>query len=1116
VFSFGFARRLAVVVLAVGIVGVFALAAAAASELDGAEESVPSSLPPGVVASDLPLAGGQGAEQLEEEAQKARTAEEQREAELASPAMVEERELSQTEYVGVSDGAAEDLALDEFGSLLRGSLSGLGLEAMADGRPVERIVDDHTAILGATGDKPAVLLESGVPLRALADDGEKAPVDLSLEQTADGYEPANSVVDVSLPAELSDGIDVGPVGFDMAGSSEGEPSGEGGGDDWMFYANSEVDTDVAITPLVNGAEVFWQLRSPRAAEELTLDVDVPEGALLAPTDDGGAVVTRDGQRLTVVQPPMAVDAQGQDVPARLEVVGDGLVVSVAHRNADLAYPILVDPVIQNNWTAGSWYDQDPDSLADLADWFVSYDGVGAGAYIQTLGCYLDPCDAAARTGYDPELPDGLHIYVRTLTTYPASWAEWAYDTPGTSTQIVDSGLQAWYHRRGASQNPYMFTGIWSSGANSWVGTPGAYYQDMAGQTVTHAGGGSVAGPQYLTFGFKTPTSVNHGPWKDGYIGAASIALSDPEAPAIASPQLYRLEPNATPGQPAVWTARTSRWVKEGDDLAIRANTTDPGLGIKNLQLQGPGISDAIDPGCIGNNDVPCPGNIPATEGSQFNFTLGSATPEGDNTATITALDPIGHTTSVGTSVKVDNTRPVVPDPTGSLWANREITAGSGLPALAPGTYPINVTASDPNMSTNTAKPGSGIEKIEVKVDGYTEKSTTCGGGGGGCSTSWTYDTSEFSGRHRIDVVATDLAGNTNARKSFVVNGPARGDLVYPVDGEVTSSKVALQAKANETASGVQFQYRRTDFGAWTTIATNLTDDRGALANQATHLLSEPNNKTKKLIWDIRAHLSTLVPKPSQVQVRALFTTATGDFKSSVANIQVDEKGLSAGNAQESAGPGSVDLLTGNLSLSATDASLPSFGESITLTRTYNSLDPDANPNGPFGPGWVTSAPVEGVSDYSSLTVLTDPTVDGWVDLTDSAGAKIRFERTDDTKFEPEPGFEDLTLVRVPDTDPSQTLRYTLTDLDGVVTTFVKLATTKKFVPTKVERPDSNGVLGAQGPPATRMRPTLASRDSSASSPHPRPEPTATRRPSPPAAGRSSSSTAPSREWRRAA
>ena len=204
-----------------------------------------------------------------------------------------------------------------------------------------------------------------------------------------------------------------------------------------------------------------------------------------------------------------------------------------------------------------------------------------------------------------------------------------------------------------------------------------------------------------------------------------------------------------------------------------------------------------------------------------------------------------------------------------------------------------------------------------------------------------------------------------------------------------------------------------------------------------------------------------------MQVRAVFSGdgTNGGFKSPVATVQIDEKGLSAGNAQESVGPGSVDLLTGNFSLSGGDATLPSFGESITVTRSYNSLDPDANPSGTFGPGWVTSAPVDGVSDYSSLVVLTDPTVKDWVDVVDSTGAKIRFEpiNATATEFKSEPGFEALALAKVPGAT-SDLDKYTVTDLDGVVTTFAKLAgtTALKFVPSKVERPDSQGNLSAQG------------------------------------------------------
>ena len=51
-------------------------------------------------------------------------------------------------------------------------------------------------------------------------------------------------------------------------------------DDRVFYADVDTDTDFVSTPTRDGAEVLWQLRSPEAGDELSLDVDVPAGATM--------------------------------------------------------------------------------------------------------------------------------------------------------------------------------------------------------------------------------------------------------------------------------------------------------------------------------------------------------------------------------------------------------------------------------------------------------------------------------------------------------------------------------------------------------------------------------------------------------------------------------------------------------------------------------------------------------------------------------------------------------------------------------------------------------------------------------------------------------------------
>lgn len=1045
-------RRLA---LALGLAGALSLGVVLSAGADpqaGGDVVQPGAggpKPPGFNPADAPLAGGRGLDQLLESWQEQREEALQREQRLASPALVEEREDSQTEFVGISDVAAGRLVASEFGDDLEGQALP-DLDDIADGREVERFLSDHVAVFAGDGERPPVVVDSPRPLRVADDDGVKRPVDLSLESDGGDLVPANALADVALPDQLGEGVEVGPVGVVPAGAADGEVSG--GDDEQVLYANALVDTDVLVEPVTAGVEVFWQLRSPRSPEELTLDLALPEGAVLQEGAAGSVVVVRDGELMTTISAPVATDAQGEPLTAAMEIRDSQAVVTVAHRDQDIAYPVLVDPVIEDwygtaanggdgTWT---WFHQDPWALDGLQHWFSTYSGVAANTYAHRTFCYAPvSCYKFSTTEYNPNVPDGLHIYVRPSweATYPAgSAASWIYQPPGTTTRVARADMGVKYLRqRSANQHPNMYTGLWRPGVG-WI-TSTHYGADFNNHWSAHFGASSP-GPQQVVFGFWTPVNASLPNWRDGYVGSAIIELTDPEAPTITNTGVAPL---------VAGDGDITKWVRD-QDFTVRPSASDPGLGMNLFEIDGPGTvnDDAIvHPTCTGVKDAPCPASWSLTEANQFVFSAADM-PEGVNSLDLYAEDIIGHRNGTGIPVRVDRGAPGVAL-SGALWEAREITPApqGGQFVLQPGQHQLTVDATDPAAGPPPAGTRAGVEKVEIKVDGDTVHDSTVACPAGNCprTVSWSFDTAQFGGRSTIEVIATDGAGNQKV-SSFVVNAPARGEMVLPVTGESTSNRLSLQAKANEDGfTGVEFQYRQVPIGAWTTIAgtgTMVKDDRGTVVTGSSHPLDQPNRHTKKLIWEASTALALLNPKPGPIQLRAVFT-GNGTYKSAPVNAELDEKGLSAGNASEAIGPGSVDLLTGNFSYTATDAGLAGAAQGIGFTRTYNSLAavaPLTIVDGPFGPGWTTSAPVNGVSDYSSLVELTTPGLVGWVDVEDAAGVKTRFEKLANGGFKPEAGMEALKLEQVSNS-------YKLSDLDGTVTTFTKPAGATEFVPLEV-------------------------------------------------------------------
>ena len=124
---------------------------------------------------------------------------------------------------------------------------------------------------------------------------------------------------------------------------------------------------------------------------------------------GGAEVLRDGKVVAVIAAPYAVDAQGKPVPAEYQIAPDAITVSIKHRAADIAYPVLLDPVVdQQIWTLNLPPSQYGSRYITLWPYFFNPSvsgGWGNGLYSMLGG--------------------GQHYGHQT-------WAQWGYAVPGTA------------------------------------------------------------------------------------------------------------------------------------------------------------------------------------------------------------------------------------------------------------------------------------------------------------------------------------------------------------------------------------------------------------------------------------------------------------------------------------------------------------------------------------------------------------------------------------------------------------------------------------------------------------------------------------------------------------
>ena len=116
-------------------------------------------------------------------------------------------------------------------------------------------------------------------------------------------------------------------------------------------------------------------------------------------------------------------------------------------------------------------------------------------------------------------------------------------------------------------------------------------------------------------------------------------------------------------------------------------------------------------------------------------------------------------------------------------------------------------------------------------------------------------------------------------------------------------------------------------------------------------------------------------------------------------------------ASAEVGPGTVNLKSGSFSMTQKDAAIDSGGSGLAIARTYNSRDPAGGASGPFGPGWVSSLPVEGSS--SSFVSLSESTTtsEALAEVTTSDGSNLSFTSGDGRSFTAPQGYEELKLQR---------------------------------------------------------------------------------------------------------
>ncbi len=747
------------------------------------------------------------------------------------------------------------------------------------------------------------------------------------------------------------------------------------------YEDVQPGVDLVVEATATGAEEFFVLESapaPGAEPVLPLRV-VTEGAAVETTEDGGLVV-REGDDVIasaaaptmwdasadqarpspITEPRPAEDANAprlspmpawvlsgehqpeaeSDATARadaadvapeeavdpMEVAPTGAVVEVEQdvrlsgsdsaevtlkpqeeflQAPDTQYPVVVDPDVNLNWGFDthvmSGYNDDRSARTDLV--IGRYGSNVARSFIQfdTSGLV-----GASVTAARLEL---WNFHSSSCT--PSGWEVW--DTTPASPASTWANQPAWL--KGAPRATSNATrGYSSSCAGGWVNID-----------VTHVARDWAAGTAPTgTIGIKATDEASNGGWKRFYAsenGAyiPSIWVTYNHTPA--APSSLTISPSGTVRDSVRYIAAKRPTLSavlrdpDGGSLTGRFEIWDGSTLVDSGQV--PGVPSGFVASWAVTKDL--------QEGKQY--TLG-----------VSATDGTAQTAWINWyPLRIDLQAPGAPTvgsleyPDNGTWNQDQGVAATFT--LTPPPTP------DPSLVefrwalNKTPDPAQVVKANGTQPVTFPVTPTTVG-------------------RQELQVQAVDQAGNTSAIVRYVFNVGKAG-IVAPDNGTEVVRQTRLYVTARPEFTRVRFEWRHgndaltvtavpagllktSDGRPWSSVAPGgwAPLPRPSDPNATVDQWLQDRESNAYTTWDVTG---TVGRQGGPVDVRPVVSnadgskTATGAWTSLIANADASFA------ASEEVGPGSVNLLTGDYTLSATDASM--FG--LTAARTASSRDPQS-------------------------------------------------------------------------------------------------------------------------------------------------------------------------------
>jgi RHS repeat-associated protein len=381
-------------------------------------------------------------------------------------------------------------------------------------------------------------------------------------------------------------------------------------------------------------------------------------------------------------------------------------------------------------------------------------------------------------------------------------------------------------------------------------------------------------------------------------------------------------------------------------------------------------------------------------------------------------------------------------------------AAPPAPAVTSSVFPGNGWAASGTTGTLTASvsgvAGPAVRQYQWAIDDPTLSSptvVTVATDNAAGTISLTGAAAPKDGWHTLYVRAVNTANNLSPVTAYTFGVGVAA--TSPATGTTVTRYVTLAGRAPASFASVTWNWRRAPADPWVAIPAGQVTNNGTTISAwpVTGSSDSSGFKAPTLVWDAATTLGTAtLATPALVQ--ACYTPTGGGAATCIADtaaptITVDKLDLGNSDATTSLAGGSLDLLTGNLGLSATDASADAPGSDLTISRTFNTLDPtratDPATSKPsvFGTGWTTALSVEAAG--SDWTGLSDQGTTVGVAAGD--GATVTFAKGTDGTYRPAGDDADSGLTLTAGTTGTYgPTSWTVADLDGNSTTFTPAAT----------------------------------------------------------------------------